>query len=48
MMALAIGRRLFESDAGDAAQLEHHAFERDAEALADEARIGLLAVRAAS
>ena len=37
--ALAIGRDLFETEAGDAAQFEHHAFEHDAEALADQTMI---------
>ena len=37
--AFAIGRDLFETEAGDAAQFEHHAFEHDAEALADQAMI---------
>ncbi len=37
--ALAIGRDLFETEAGDAAQFKHHAFEHDAEALADQTMI---------
>jgi hypothetical protein len=37
--ALAIGRDFFEAQAGDAAQFKHHAFEHDAEALADQTRV---------
>ena len=37
--ALAIGRHLFETEARDAAEFEHHAFEHDAEALADQTMI---------
>ena len=37
--ALAIGRHLFETEAGDPAQFQHHAFEHDAETLADQAMI---------
>jgi len=39
---LAIGRRFFKRDAGNALQLAHRAFKRDAEPFADEARIRLL------